>query len=109
MVNYKKNSPVPAQADNIEEPGLDSFMDFAAEDDAGIIPPEESNPDVRFMQQGINALAKATGKPQLKEDGILGPKSRMGAANMLRNLPPQFKSWAVNRIHKEMNKDKKKV
>ena len=95
-----------AASSNLEQTGVDSFMDFSAEDDMAGSVNEDSNsynPGVKYAQKSMNMLAEKTGGSPLKEDGIAGPKTMAATQGMLKNLPPELKKYAVNALYKAFN------
>ena len=90
--------------DRANQAGVDQLMDFSEKEEEPIGPSEDYDPGAKFMQRGINAYAKATGGDIVKEDGILGPKTQNAFQSILKGMPPEMKRWAVNTMHKEMNR-----
>jgi len=97
-------------ADDNTEAMMDKFMDLAAsgenplEDKA--VEADKPNPGAKFLQKALNALnevvAKTSGKKtvKLKEDGNMGPKTRLVTQNAIQGLPPEMRRWAVGRMKK---------
>ena len=84
------------------------FMNDANSQDRTMFPDDNASvegykPGSKFLQKMLNISSGLTGKPMLKEDGIMGPVTQKAIQGMIRDLSPEMKTWAVGLLQKAQN------